>query len=363
MPIEKKSNYLLGLFIDNISIDGAIAFIEDACNAKSSPPKHLATINMDFITQSLKDRDFRGALLEADLSSADSSYVVMICDFLGIANSGKVAGSDLLLELTGRKLSRTYNAVIFGTDALTAGRTQDFVNKNSPSLKVAGYISPPIARFEELSRQEYLDRINSYNADILFVSLSANKAIKWITQNRARLNTGFICQVGAGVDFLGGKARRAPYWMRKAALEWLWRLMHDMMLAKRYFRDAITLVYLFFKCILPYKILLVMNREGLASERELNFELIREGDAAGARITGAMNCRNHARTAELLNKLEATGRDVVLDLRGLTLLDNVSLAMLEKLALRLRKKNKELICNGISGTVERIFKYNLSDIR
>ena len=86
--------------------------------------------------------------------------------------------------------------------------------------------SPP---FRELSREEELkdiEMINSSGADIIWIGLGAPKQEKWMKAHEGMLN-GVMMGVGAGFNFHAGNIKRAPMWIQKIGLEWLYRLFQD----------------------------------------------------------------------------------------------------------------------------------------
>ena len=103
-----------------------------------------------------------------------------------------------------------------------------------PHLQIAGMVSPP---FRSLSAEEdaaEVEKINSSGADIIWVGLGAPKQENWMYDHRDKVH-GVMIGVGAGFDYHAGNIKRAPMWMQKLSLEWLYRLMQDpKRLFKRY---------------------------------------------------------------------------------------------------------------------------------
>ena len=82
--------------------------------------------------------------------------------------------------------------------------------------------------------REVVERINAARADFVWVGLGAPKQEKWMYEHKGRIN-GLMIGVGAGFDYFAGNIKRAPMWMQKCSLEWLYRLMQDpKRLFKRY---------------------------------------------------------------------------------------------------------------------------------
>jgi N-acetylglucosaminyldiphosphoundecaprenol N-acetyl-beta-D-mannosaminyltransferase len=86
---------------------------------------------------------------------------------------------------------------------------------------------PPGFERNERSNREAVASVRSSGADIVFVGLGTPKQEKWYYENREGYRPAFSFPVGAGFDFLSGRVRRAPVWMRRSGLEWAWRLARE----------------------------------------------------------------------------------------------------------------------------------------
>ena len=103
-----------------------------------------------------------------------------------------------------------------------------------PHLQIAGMVSPPFRELSEAEDKEMVDQINASGADIIWVGLGAPKQEKWMYAHKDHVN-GVMIGVGAGFDYHAGNIKRAPGWMQKLSLEWLYRLLQDpKRLFKRY---------------------------------------------------------------------------------------------------------------------------------
>src|SRR4030095_6150933 len=113
-----------------------------------------------------------------------------------------------------------------------------------PNVTICGHYSPPFAPLEEMNHADIIRRVREARPDILFVSFGCPKAEKWIAQHAATLGVPVLIGVGGTVDFLSGRIKRAPLWMQRAGLEWLFRLGQEpRRLARRYARDLWEFVW------------------------------------------------------------------------------------------------------------------------
>jgi N-acetylglucosaminyldiphosphoundecaprenol N-acetyl-beta-D-mannosaminyltransferase len=140
----------------------------------------------------------------------------------------RVTGSDLLPELC-RMAEKKSLKVFFlgGTEDVTPKAIENLL-KRFPALQVGGCATPWIALAnDEEIHSDLVETINQSGADILFVGFGAPKQEVWISRNQKKLKSGIVLTVGGTFDFLAGKTVRAPLWMQKSGLEWLWRLLHE----------------------------------------------------------------------------------------------------------------------------------------
>lgn len=185
----------------------------------------IATVNPEFLVDARTDPSFRETLGRTSLNTADGAGICLALKLLhGIAQP-RITGSDStpricqMCAVTGREVFLLGAAP--GVAALAAERLQERI----PGLKIAGTYSPAsrTAGFETYPSdvQEGLRR-----AGAVFVALGAPAQERWIRENRRHLES---CRLAVGVggtfDFIAGVARRAPVWMRRSGLEWLYRLL------------------------------------------------------------------------------------------------------------------------------------------
>ena len=138
----------------------------------------------------------------------------------------RVTGPDLMLRLMEISPAKGYRHFFYGSTEETLERMKKRLAVDYPGLQVCGMVSPP---FRELSAEEdaaIVEQINSAKPDFIWVGLGAPKQEIWMNRHQGRVN-GLMIGVGAGFDYYAGNIRRAPMWMQKCSLEWLYRLLQD----------------------------------------------------------------------------------------------------------------------------------------
>ena len=98
--------------------------------------------------------------------------------------------------------------------------------KKYPELHITGMCAPPFRPLTEEEDEEIIREINAAKPDFLWVGLGAPKQEIWMAEHKNKVSSIMI-GVGAGFDFHAGTVKRAPVWMQKCGLEWLYRLLQD----------------------------------------------------------------------------------------------------------------------------------------
>lgn len=150
----------------------------------------------------------------------------------GYPEAERVTGPDLMLRLFERENGLRH--YFYGGSPETLDRLGQKLREQYPHLAVAGMVSPPFRELSGEEDEEEIRKINASGADIIWVGLGAPKQENWMYDHRNKVG-GVMIGVGAGFDYHAGNIKRAPVWMQKLSLEWLYRLLQDpKRLFKRY---------------------------------------------------------------------------------------------------------------------------------
>jgi N-acetylglucosaminyldiphosphoundecaprenol N-acetyl-beta-D-mannosaminyltransferase len=205
------------------------------------------TPNVDHVVLAEQDARMREAYERASLSLADGMPLVWASRLLGRPVPEKVSGSDLVLPLLERAAARGWRVYFLGGAEGVAAKARDRLHEQLPALQVVGVDAPRIdVDASREARHAVLGPIVAARPDIVLVALGAPKQEIWIDRTRDALRPAVLLGVGASLDFIAGTIPRAPGWMSRAGLEWLYRLSREpRRLAYRYLvRDPRFLVIL-----------------------------------------------------------------------------------------------------------------------
>ncbi len=237
------------LKISNVSWEEAICRVEELISLDAN--EYVLTPNVDHVVQAETDRYLRKIYRECPLVVADGMPIIWASRFFKKPLQAKISGSDFLIRFCRTAARKGYRLFFLGGRDDAAEISADILRKRYPGLKVAGVYSPPKGfELDEKSNNRVLERIKAVRPDLIFVGLGTPKQEKWIYENRHRYRARVSFPVGAGFDFLSGKIRRAPVWMRRAGLEWLWRMLLD---PKRLFYRYLVRDIRFFPIIFKQK--------------------------------------------------------------------------------------------------------------
>lgn len=219
---------ILGIPIDAVRREEALARAE---RFLEEPRGHfIATPNPEMLVAASRDVEFRRVLCLADLAIPDGHGLILVSRLRGTSLPERVTGTDFLDDVVGLAAKKGKTVFLLGGEGDTSRAAADALQKRHPGLKVVGTLSGGSAGRDSSGAlrldQGTDDTIRAAAPDILFVALGHGKQEEWITRHLPSLPSVRIAMgVGGAFDFVAGRVRRAPQWLRRSGLEWLWRLI------------------------------------------------------------------------------------------------------------------------------------------
>ena len=233
------------LGVDPITLRQAVDAVEALVRAGEGGS--VFTPNIDHVVLAEQDDRMRAAYERVSLSLVDGMPLVWASRLLGQPVPEKVSGSDLVMPLLERAAERGWRVYFLGGAPGVAAQARDRLRDELPALQVVGVDAPRIdVDAAPEARQAVIAPIVAARPDIVLVALGAPKQEIWIDREREALRPAVLLGVGASLDFIAGTIARAPRWMSRSGLEWLYRLSREpRRLAYRYLvRDPRFLVIL-----------------------------------------------------------------------------------------------------------------------
>ncbi len=221
---------ILGVRADRVDMAGALARIEaliEQHRQRGGPVHQIITVNPEFVWEARKNLPFRETINQAALVLADGMGIVWASRILRCPFPERVTGTDLLPLLAERSAARGYRLFLLGAAPGVADKAARILQQHFPRLQVAGTYAGSPAPAEA---PYILGLIRAARPDVLAVAYGAPRQDLWIRQHAQALGeagVGVALGVGGALDFLTGRVPRAPRWMQRAGLEWVFRLMRQ----------------------------------------------------------------------------------------------------------------------------------------
>ena len=218
---------LFGIAIDNVTMAQALEQLRLVLMDERGHD-YVVTPNVHHIVRLQRDALFRQAYAGASLVLADGMPLVWASRSLGRPLKMRVTGADLLPCVCQMAASLDKSVFLLGAGDGVAARAAQKLRHAYPGLRIAGTYSPPMG-FERDPAEErrVVERVNGAKADVLAIGLGAPKQELWIAAHRDQLHFRVALCIGAAIDYVAETLKRAPHWMQRNGLEWLWRLAQE----------------------------------------------------------------------------------------------------------------------------------------
>jgi len=208
----------------------------------------IGVVNVAKIVNMRKNRELRASLEEADLVLVDGWPIVWLSRMLGNPLPERLAGIDIMYELLKQAHSNRYRVYFLGAEYSVLHRAIRTVQEDYPGIQIAGFRD---GYFAENQERDVAESIEKSQPDILFVGISSPKKENFLRKWRNFMNVPVCHGVGGSFDILAGATKRAPFWIQKYGLEWLFRLMQEpRRMWKRYLVTNIIFIKLSLEAIL-----------------------------------------------------------------------------------------------------------------
>ena len=212
--------------IDNLNMDEAVDAIDELINKREN--SYVVTPNVDHILRLEDDKEFAEIYKNASLRLTDGMPLVWISKMKHTPIKEKVSGSDMFPRVCELAAKKGYSVFLLGAAEGVAAKAAENLQNKYHGLKIAGTYSPSFG-FEKKEDEvnKIITMINETKPDVLAVGLGSPKQEKFIYKYKDKLNVPVSLAIGASIDFEAGNKKRAPRFMQKAGLEWLYRLCKE----------------------------------------------------------------------------------------------------------------------------------------
>lgn len=212
--------------IDVVDFEGALDAIDRLVSAGNGGT--VFTPNVDHVVVAEHDLRFRTAYANVALSLVDGTPVLWAARLLGTPLPAKISGSDLVMPLMRRAADKGYRVYFLGGAEGVADLARSKLERELPNLKIVGTDASRISVDSDPGQVDaVVERIQNARPDLVLVALGAPKQELWSHSRTQLLSPAVLVGVGASLDFVAGIQKRAPSWMSKVGMEWLYRLSQE----------------------------------------------------------------------------------------------------------------------------------------
>ena len=211
---------ILGVKVDAVTMAQAVERVASLIAA--GKPEMVATANAEMLLRATHDDELKTILNAANLVVPDGAGTVWAARHLGKHMPERVAGADLVQELMKLAPARVWKFFLFGSAPGIADKAKAKAETLYPGIEIVGTRN---GYFTAADEPEIIAQIKDSRADVLLAALGVPKQEKWLAAHMNDLNVPVSIGVGGTFDVMAGVVKRAPLWMQKARLEWLFRAM------------------------------------------------------------------------------------------------------------------------------------------
>jgi N-acetylglucosaminyldiphosphoundecaprenol N-acetyl-beta-D-mannosaminyltransferase len=219
MTPDVERVHLLDVPISRVTNQQALAILAEY--VRSGEPHLVVTADASAVVTAAQDPEFRAVLADADLVTPDSAGILWAARRLGRPLPERVSGVDLaerLCEMAGKSGWRVF---FYGAAPGVAAEAARVMQSRFPGLRIAGTAH---GFLNEREQAELEEQIRTAQPELLFVAMGIPRQEKWIRSRMSRLGVPVSMGVGGTFDVFAGRVSRAPAWMQRHSLEWLYRL-------------------------------------------------------------------------------------------------------------------------------------------
>jgi N-acetylglucosaminyldiphosphoundecaprenol N-acetyl-beta-D-mannosaminyltransferase len=223
VPNDKRES-VISLMVDTIPLAESLQNVmERGLENKSA---YVCFANVHMVIEAYKDALFQKQVNDAMLVLPDGKPIVKAFYWLHGNKLERKAGMDYLPEILEKANQNRARVFIYGSTEDVQASTINRINSDYPAVQIAGRIVPAFRMLSQDELKSHTSQINSSGAHIVIVSLGCPKQEKWMAENSGNIHA-VLLGLGGALDVFGGKRRRAPLWMQRNSLEWMYRLYQE----------------------------------------------------------------------------------------------------------------------------------------
>ena len=215
---------ILGVDIAAVDMVWLLDYLNDNIHALSGD--YICVSNVHTTVTAYEDVEYRKVQNGGIMAIPDGGPLSSIGKKRGCEEMERTTGPSYMEEIFKISVSKGYRHFFYGSTDETLEKLYSVLEKTYPGIQIAGMYSPPFRPMTAEEDKAIVERINETKPDFVWIGLGAPKQEKWMAAHQGMVN-GLMIGVGAGFDYHAGNIERAPEWMQKSNLEWVYRLLQD----------------------------------------------------------------------------------------------------------------------------------------
>jgi N-acetylglucosaminyldiphosphoundecaprenol N-acetyl-beta-D-mannosaminyltransferase len=340
---------MLGVAFDNLTLRETVGRIEEMIASHRS--HYVVTANVDFLAVARRDVELQHILLNAHLVLCDGTPLVWASRLFGNPLPERVAGADVVPELIRVAAEKHYRLFFLGATEEANAQAITQLLARFPGLEISHY-SPPFRSLLEMDNAEIIRRIRAAKPDLLLVAFGCPKAEKWVARHYPELGVPVAIGVGATIDFLAGRVKRAPLWMQHGGVEWIYRLSQE---PRRLFKRYVTDLW-FFGGAMVRQCWTMKLRSGGSRTQTRTAVIQSNGTWQRVEVAHCLDKDSIERDTARWKEISRADRHCLLELAETKLMDSTGVAVLVHLKKQLHLAGRQLILLSPSPAVRRALK-------
>lgn len=215
---------ILNTNINVTDMDKTIAYITEHLDALKGD--YICVSNVHTTVMAFRDEEYRRVQNSGAMALPDGQPLSIVSRRRGYSEAQRVPGPDLMPAILKLSEEKGYTHYFYGSSPETLAKLKKVMLEQFPKLRIVGMYAPPFRPLTPQEDQEIIQKINDSGADFIWVALGAPKQEKWMYEHQHKVQ-GLMIGVGAAFDFIAGTVKRAPMWMQRVCMEWVYRIFQD----------------------------------------------------------------------------------------------------------------------------------------
>ena len=225
MSYDQQRVNILGVGVSVLNMPSALS--QSEALIERGGRGYVCVTGVHGIMEAQADESFRRILNASFLTTPDGMPTVWMGKLSGYKDMARVYGPDFMLGLCEQGVAKNFRHFFYGGKDGVAEELRDALTKRFPGLQVVGTYTPPFRPLNVGEEEQLRRQLEACKPDILWCGLSTPKQERFMAAYQDRLPVKLMVGVGAAFDLLSGNLDEAPDWMKRAGLQWLYRMIKE----------------------------------------------------------------------------------------------------------------------------------------